>query len=79
MALKEYELYSTYKTQNRHTGGKLVYFSKAGSYPECSSHLVYGKGEAAPCLINQALRHEVVWRSGGIAPPFLTSTLDAGE
>jgi hypothetical protein len=27
-------------------------------------------------LINQALRHENIWRSGGIAPPFLVSALD---
>jgi hypothetical protein len=24
------------------------------------------------CLINEALRHEDIWGSGGIAPPFLT-------
>jgi hypothetical protein len=28
------------------------------------------------CLINEALRHEDVWGSGNIAPPFLTSALD---
>jgi hypothetical protein len=26
-----------------------------------------------------ASRHEYVWESGGIAPPFLTSALDGGE
>jgi hypothetical protein len=31
------------------------------------------------CLINRALRHEDVWRSGGVAPPFLTLALDGGE
>jgi hypothetical protein len=31
------------------------------------------------CLINQAPRHEIIWRSGGIAAPVLTSALDEGE
>jgi hypothetical protein len=31
------------------------------------------------CLINQALRHEGVWESEDIAPPFLISALDGGE
>jgi hypothetical protein len=31
------------------------------------------------CLINYALCHEDIWRSGGISPPFLTSALDGGE
>jgi hypothetical protein len=31
------------------------------------------------CLINHALCHGDIWGSGGIAPPFLTSTLDGGE
>jgi hypothetical protein len=31
------------------------------------------------CLINYTPRHEDVWGSGGIAPPFLTSELDGGE
>jgi hypothetical protein len=31
------------------------------------------------CLISQALCHEDTWGSGGIAPPFLTPTLDGGE
>jgi hypothetical protein len=31
------------------------------------------------CLINYAPSHEEVWRSGGIAPPLLTSALDGGE
>jgi hypothetical protein len=31
------------------------------------------------CLTNYALRHEGVWESGVIAPPFLTSALVAGE
>jgi hypothetical protein len=31
------------------------------------------------CLINYALCNENIWGSGGIAPPFLTSALDAGE
>jgi hypothetical protein len=30
------------------------------------------------CLINQALCHQDIWGSGGIAPPFLTSSLDGG-
>jgi hypothetical protein len=28
------------------------------------------------CLINYAPRHEEVWESGGIVPPFLTTALD---
>jgi hypothetical protein len=32
----------------------------------------------SPCLINLALCHEDIWGSGGIAPSFLTSTLDGG-
>jgi hypothetical protein len=28
------------------------------------------------CLINEALRPEDVWESGGMAPYFLTSALD---
>jgi hypothetical protein len=31
------------------------------------------------CLINQVLRHEDIWESGGIDPPFSTSALDGGE
>jgi hypothetical protein len=31
------------------------------------------------CLINQAPRHEDIWGSGGIAPPYFTSILDGGE
>jgi hypothetical protein len=31
------------------------------------------------CLIHHALRNEIVWLSGDIAPPFLTSALDGGE
>jgi hypothetical protein len=31
------------------------------------------------CVINEVPRHEDVWGSGGITPPFLTSTLDGGE
>jgi hypothetical protein len=31
------------------------------------------------CLISQALRHEDIWGSGGIVPPFLTLALDGGE
>jgi hypothetical protein len=31
------------------------------------------------CLISEALGHEDIWGSGGIAPPFLTSTLDRAE
>jgi hypothetical protein len=31
------------------------------------------------CLINEAARHEDVWGSVGIDPPFLTSALDGGE
>jgi hypothetical protein len=31
------------------------------------------------CLINWPSHHEDEWGSGGIAPPFLTSTLDGGE
>jgi hypothetical protein len=30
------------------------------------------------CLINEALCHEYIWKSGGIAPTFLTSVLDVG-
>jgi hypothetical protein len=30
-------------------------------------------------LINEAPYHEGIWGSGGVAPPFLTSTLDRGE
>jgi hypothetical protein len=30
-------------------------------------------------LINYTLCHEEIWRSGGIAPPILTSPLDGGE
>jgi hypothetical protein len=32
-----------------------------------------------PCVISEALCHEGVWGSGGIAPSFSTSTLDAGK
>jgi hypothetical protein len=35
-----------------------------------------GKMNLFLCLINYALRHEDVWGSGWIAPPFLTSELD---
>jgi hypothetical protein len=28
---------------------------------------------------NHTSRHEDVWESGGVAPPFLTSSLDGGE
>jgi hypothetical protein len=31
------------------------------------------------CLNNIALLHEDVWKNGGIAPPFLTSTPDEGD
>jgi hypothetical protein len=31
------------------------------------------------CLINEAPRHEDVWGSGGIRPPFLTTALDKDE
>jgi hypothetical protein len=31
------------------------------------------------CLINYASRHEYIWVSGGIAPPFLISALDGSE
>jgi hypothetical protein len=31
------------------------------------------------CLSNQALRHEDVWRSEGMDPLFLTSSLDGDE
>jgi hypothetical protein len=31
------------------------------------------------CLIKQAPYHEDVWESGGIAPPFLTSTRNGGQ
>jgi hypothetical protein len=31
------------------------------------------------CLINYALCHEIIWGSGCIAPPSLTSALDRGE
>jgi hypothetical protein len=31
------------------------------------------------CLINGAARHEDVWGSRGIAPPFLTSALNGSE
>jgi hypothetical protein len=30
-------------------------------------------------LVTRALCHDDIWGSGGIAPPFLTSTLDGGE
>jgi hypothetical protein len=30
-------------------------------------------------VLNQLLCHEDIWGSGGIAPPFLTSTVDEGE
>jgi hypothetical protein len=32
-----------------------------------------------PCLINEAPRHEDIWGSVGIAPPFLISALDGGQ
>jgi hypothetical protein len=39
-----------------------------------------GKNEKLSlCLISQALCHEDIWGSGGIASPFLTSPLDGGE
>jgi hypothetical protein len=38
-----------------------------------------GKVNLALCLISEALCHEDIWGSGGIAPPFLTSTLGGGE
>jgi hypothetical protein len=31
------------------------------------------------CLINLALCHEDVWKTGGIPPSFVTSALDEGE
>jgi hypothetical protein len=31
------------------------------------------------CPINRALRHEDIWRSGGMTPSFLTSPLGGGE
>jgi hypothetical protein len=34
------------------------------------------KSKVIPGFINKASRHEVLWGSGGIAPPFLTSALD---
>jgi hypothetical protein len=33
----------------------------------------------ALCSFNYAVCHEDMWGNGGIAPPFLTSTLDGGE
>jgi hypothetical protein len=45
-----------------------------------SSELIVLQGESLlqGHIIN-APRHENVWGSGGIAPPFLTSALDGGE
>jgi hypothetical protein len=37
------------------------------------------KKKLSLCLINEALCHEHVWGSGGIAKPFLTSALDGCE
>jgi hypothetical protein len=34
------------------------------------------KTKLSICFINQALCHEDIWDSGGIAPPFMTSALD---
>jgi hypothetical protein len=34
------------------------------------------KVEFSQCLNYQALRHEGIWESGVIAPPFLTSAVD---
>jgi hypothetical protein len=31
------------------------------------------------CLVNYAPRHEYVWGSGGMAQPFLTSSVDGGK
>jgi hypothetical protein len=36
------------------------------------------KAKLSLCLINQALCHEYIWGSRGIAPSFLTSALDGG-
>jgi hypothetical protein len=40
---------------------------------------MYGKGKVVPVRNNQALRHEDIWESEGMAPPFLISGLDGGE
>jgi hypothetical protein len=37
-----------------------------------------GKGKVAP-VPNKAPCHKGTWGSGGVTPPFLTLTLDAGE
>jgi hypothetical protein len=39
----------------------------------------YGKVKLSLCLINLVLCHEDVWRSGDIAPTFLSSALHGGE
>jgi hypothetical protein len=47
---------------------------------ECSSEtLVKENVKLSPCLINEALCHEDVWGSGGIAPSCFASALDGGE
>jgi hypothetical protein len=44
---------------------------------ECQTeyNLKKGKGKVVPVPIH----HEGIWGNGSIAPPFLTSALDAGE
>jgi hypothetical protein len=38
-----------------------------------------GRSKVFLSLINYLPRHEALWGSGGIAPPFLTWALDRGE
>jgi hypothetical protein len=40
---------------------------------------VYQKCKLVPVLNSWTICHKAVWRSGGIAPPFLTPALDGGE
>jgi hypothetical protein len=37
------------------------------------------KSKVAAVLDNEALRHEDIWESGGIFPPFLTAALDGDD
>jgi hypothetical protein len=43
------------------------------------SYLGGGKVKLFLCLISQAVCHEDIWGSGGVASPFLTPALDGSE
>jgi hypothetical protein len=45
----------------------------------CFFYVVLHKSCPCACLITQALCHEDIWESGGIAPSFLTLALDGSK